>query len=104
VDPAKVESLLSWKQLINESVIQSFIGLAGYYRLFIECFSRIARPLTQLIQKENKFEWTPVYETSFQEFKRRLTYPQLLILLDIWKDFEVYCDAFKQGLGCVLMQ
>jgi hypothetical protein len=104
VDPAKVESLLSWKQLINESDTRSFIGHAGYYRVFIECFSRIARPMTRLIQKENEFEWTQVCETSFQEFKRILTFAQLLILLDIWKDFELYCDAFKQGLGCVLMQ
>ena len=104
MDPAKVESVLSWKQPKNVSEIRSFLGLAGYYRRFIEDFSRIARPMTQLIKKESKFEWTPACETSFQELKRRLTTAPVLVLPDIRKDFEVYCDASKQGLGCVLMQ
>ena len=60
--------------------------------------------MTQLIKKESKFEWTPACETSFQELKRRLTTAPVLVLPDIRKDFEVYCDASKQGLGCVLMQ
>jgi hypothetical protein len=60
--------------------------------------------MTQLIKKDKKFEWTPACETSFQELKRRLTSAPVLILPDIRKDFEVYCDASKQGLGCVLMQ
>jgi hypothetical protein len=60
--------------------------------------------MTQFIKKDKKFEWTPACETSFQELKRRLTSAPVLILPDIRKDFEVYCDASKQGLGCVLMQ
>lgn len=78
--------------------------MAGYYRRFIEGFSRIARPLTQLLKKEKKFLWTSDCEHSFQELKRRLTSAPVLILPDVRKDFEVYCDASKQGLGCVLMQ
>ena len=69
-----------------------------------EGFSRIARPLTQLLKKEKKFSWTSECEESFQELKKRLTYAPVLVLPDVRKDFEVYCDASKHGLGCVLMQ
>lgn len=78
--------------------------MAGYYRRFIEAFSSIARPLTQLLKKETKYEWTPACEHSFQELKKRLTSAPVLVLPDIRKDFEVFCDASRQGLGCVLMQ
>ena len=87
VDPAKVESVLSWKQPKNVSEIRSFLGLAGYYRRFIEYFSRISKPMIQLIKTESKFEWTPACETSFQELKRRLTTAAVFILPDIWKEF-----------------
>ena len=103
MDPAKVESVLSWKQPKNVSEIRSFLGLAGYYRRFIEDFSRIARPMTQLLKKDKKFEWSEACEASFQELKRRLTTGPVLVLPDIQQDFEVYCDASQQGLGCVLM-
>ena len=104
MDPIKVEAVLNWTQPKNVSEIRSFLGLAGYYRRFIEDFSRIARPMTQLLKKDKKFEWSDACETSFQELKRRLTSGPVLILPDIQKDFEVYCDASQQGLGCVLMQ
>jgi ribonuclease HI len=86
------------------SEIRSFLGLAGYYRRFIEGFSKIARPMTELLKKEKKFNWTESCEKSFQELKRRLTTAPVLTLLDIQRDFVVYCDASRQGLGCVLMQ
>src|SRR3954462_12735505 len=104
MDPIKVEAVLNWTQPKNVSEIHSFLGLAGYYRRFIEDFSRISRPMTQLLKKDKRFEWSDTCETSFQELKRRLTSGPVLILLDIQKDFEVYCDASQQGLGCVLMQ
>ena len=83
VDPAKVEAVLNWKQPRNVGDIRSFLGLAGYYRRFIEDFSRIARPMTQLIKKENKFVWSEACEKSFQELKRRLTTAPVLTLPDI---------------------
>jgi hypothetical protein len=86
------------------SEIRSFLGLAGYYQRFIEGFSKIARPMTELLKKEKKFNWTESYERSFQELKRRLTTTPVLTLPDIQRDFVVYCDASRQGLGCVLMQ
>jgi hypothetical protein len=84
--------------------VRSFLGLAGYYRRFIENFSKIAKPMTELLKNNTKFEWSEVCEKSFQELKKRLTIAPVLTLPDIKKDIVVYCDASKQGLGCVLMQ
>jgi hypothetical protein len=93
VDPRKVETVSNWQQPTNVSEIRSFLGLAGYYRRFIEGFSKIARPMTEFLKKEKKFNWTELCETSFQELKRRLTTAPVLTLPDIQRDFVVYCDA-----------
>ena len=84
--------------------IRSFVGLAGYYRRFIEGFSKIVAPLTQLTRKDQPFAWTDRCEESFRELKQRLTSAPVLVIPDVSKPFEVYCDASHQGLGCVLMQ
>jgi hypothetical protein len=73
VDPSKVKDILSWKTPQNVSDIRSFLGLAGYYRRFIEGFSKISKPMTELLAKGRTFEWTPRREASFQELKKRLT-------------------------------
>jgi hypothetical protein len=78
--------------------------LAGYYRRFIEGFSKISKPMTELLKKDRRFEWTPTYEASFQELKKRLSITPILVLPDMEKPFSFYCDASGQGLGCVLMQ
>nr|KYP39702.1 Retrovirus-related Pol polyprotein from transposon 17.6 [Cajanus cajan] len=104
VDPAKVESVLQWERPRTVTDIRSFVGLAGYYRRFIEGFSRIVAPLTQLTRKEQPFIWTDACERSFEELKRRLTTSPVLVLPDSGEPFDVYCDASHQGLGCVLMQ
>jgi hypothetical protein len=87
----------------NPIDIHSFLGLAGYYRRFIENFSKIAKPMTNLLKKTNEFEWMPECELSFQTLKQKLTITPVLALPDIQKDFVVYCDASRQGLGGVLM-
>jgi len=104
VDPVKVESVTEWQQLTTPIEVRSFLGLAGYYRKFIEGFSKLALPLTKLTGKNEKFVWNEKCEQSFQELKRRLTTAPVLILPDPKRPFEVYCDARGQGLGCVLMQ
>ncbi len=104
VDPSKFEAVLAWNPPKNVSEIRSFLGLAGYYRRFIEGFSKLARPMTELLKKEKMFEWSAACEDSFQEIKKRLTTALVLTLPDIRKDFEIFCDASRQGLGCVLMQ
>jgi hypothetical protein len=84
--------------------IQSFLGLAGYYRRFIKDFSKIAKPMTKLLEKNKAFEWTAECQASFEESRKRLTLAPVLVLPDLTKKFEIYCDASRQGLGCVLMQ
>ena len=104
VDPAKVEAVLGWKQPQNVSEIRSFLGLAGYYRRFIQDFSRIALPLTKLLRKGVKFVWNSACEDSFQILKLKLTTSSVLALPSGRGGFVVYTDASGTGLGCVLMQ
>jgi hypothetical protein len=103
VDPSKVKAILSWKTPQNVSDIISFLGLAGYYRRSIEGFSKISKPVTELLAKCMTFEWMPRSEASFQELKKRLTTAPLLTMPNVEKSFSIYCDASGQGLGCVLM-
>ncbi|XP_072084689.1 uncharacterized protein [Arachis hypogaea] len=84
--------------------VRSLLGLAGYYRRFIEGFSRIALPMTKLTRKEVPFVWTSECEERFQTLKQKLTSAPILILLEPHEPFEVYCDASLKGLGCMLMQ
>ncbi|WVZ80930.1 hypothetical protein U9M48_028363 [Paspalum notatum var. saurae] len=104
VDPSKVEDVLNWKQPQTVTEIRSFLGLVGYYRRFIEDFSRISKPMTTLTQKNAKFAWSPKCEEAFGTLKKLLTSAPVLAQLDITKPFDVYCDASGSGLSCVLMQ
>jgi hypothetical protein len=104
MDPSKVQDVLSWNAPMSVGNIWSFLGLAGYYRRFIEGFSKISKPMTELLEKDKKFEWISACEASFQELKKRLTTTPILMMPDIEKSFSIYCDASGQGLGCVLMQ
>ena len=103
VDPQKVEAILNWKPPTSVTEIRSFLGLIGYYRKFVEGFSKIARPLTRLTRKEEPFLWSEACQQSFDELKRRLTSALVLTLPSGQDGFAVYCDASRQGLGCVLM-
>ena len=87
VDPSKVSTVTEWETPKSVGDIRSFLDLAGYYRRFIENFSRIAKPMTELLKKENKFDWSDECETSFQELKKRLVTALVLCLPDIHKDF-----------------
>jgi hypothetical protein len=104
VDPKKVADILNWKAPKDVCEIKSFIGMAGYYRRFIEGFSKIARPMTVLLAKKVEFKWTQKCQEAFEELKNRLTTAPVLVLPDVHKPFSVYCDASYTGLGCVLMQ
>ena len=80
VDPEKVEAVMSWERSKLVFEICNFLGLAGYYRRFIEDFSRLAAPMTKLTQKEVKFEWNDLCKKAFQELKRRLTSTPIMIV------------------------
>ena len=104
VDPEKVEAVMSWERSRSVFEIRSFLGLARYYKRFIEDFSRLAAPMTKLTRKEVKFDWDDRCEEAFQELKRRLTSVPILIVPDMGQGYTVYCDASRARLGCVLMQ
>jgi hypothetical protein len=104
VDPSKVKDVLSWNTPQNVLDIRSFLGLAGYYKRFIERFSKISKPMTEVLEKVKTFEWMPSHEASFQELKKRLTTAPVLTMPDMEKSFSIYCDASGQDFGCVLMQ
>jgi hypothetical protein len=104
VDLSKVQEVLDWKSPKSVTQIRSFLGLAGYYRRFIPNFSKIAKPMTQLLEKEDKFKWSLQYEEAFLILKKLLTTAPVLAQPDIEKPFDVYCDASDMGIWGVLMQ
>jgi hypothetical protein len=65
VDPSKIHDVLSWNAPMSVGNVQSFLGLTGYYQMFIEGFSKITKPMTELLEKDKKFKWTPACEASF---------------------------------------
>ncbi|KAL0555985.1 hypothetical protein IC582_004488 [Cucumis melo] len=104
VNPEKVKVVVNWERPTSATEVRSFLGLTGYYRHFIENFSRLTLPLTDLTRKNAKFEWSDKYEQIFQELKKRLVTAPILALPVIGKDYVIYCDASRLGLGFVLMQ
>ncbi|KAF5470761.1 hypothetical protein F2P56_011252 [Juglans regia] len=104
VDPPKIESVMEWQKPTNAHEVLTFLGLAGYYRRFVEGFSKLFGPLTTLKKKNAMFVWSEDYEKSFQELKRKLTTASVLALPKPQKLYVAFNDASKMGLGCVLMQ
>ncbi|GJR73257.1 putative reverse transcriptase domain-containing protein [Tanacetum coccineum] len=95
VDPSKVESVKNWKTPESSTEIRSFLGLAGYYRRFIENFSKIAKPLTLLTQKNKTYVWGDEQDEAFRILKEKLCNAPVLALPDGPDDFVVYYDASK---------
>jgi hypothetical protein len=83
--------------------IHSFLGLAGYYRRFLPNFSKIAKSMTKLLEKDAKFKWSPQCEGAFLTLKKLLTTAPVLAQPDIDKLFDVYCNASGTGIGGVLV-
>jgi hypothetical protein len=104
VDLGKVRDVLDWKPPTSITQVCSFLGLAGYYRRFILNFSKISKPITKLLKKDNKYMWSKDCDEVFNTLKKLLTTSPLLAESDIAKPFDVYCDASGTGLECVLMQ
>ena len=104
VDTSKISAIVDWKPPRNVSEVRSFLGLVGYYRRFVEGFSMIATPLTRLLRKDVKFEWTEKCQQSFDKLKALLTKAPVLVQPEPGKEFVIYSDASMNGLGCVLMQ
>nr|GEU95882.1 retrotransposon protein, putative, Ty3-gypsy subclass [Tanacetum cinerariifolium] len=104
MDPAKIEAITKWPRSTTVTEVRSFLGLAGYYRRFVEGFSILVLPLTKLMRKGEKFVWNEEREKSFEEMKRRLVSSPVLTLPSGTGGYQIYNDASKKGLGCVLMQ
>jgi hypothetical protein len=83
VDPTKVREIVGWKISSSVTEIWSFLGLASYYRRLIEGFSKIAKPMTSLLEKGREFKWTHEYQESFNQLKFRLMSPLMLIMPDL---------------------
>jgi hypothetical protein len=104
IDPDKVQEVMNWKPPTIVRQIISFLGLASYYRRFIPDFSRIMKPMTELLMKGSKFEWGQKCEDAFHTLRQHRTTAPVLAQPDNNKPFDVYCDASSTRLGCVLMQ
>ncbi|KAD3640068.1 hypothetical protein E3N88_29291 [Mikania micrantha] len=104
VDPSKIEAVKLWEAPKTTTETRQFLGLAGYYRRFIENFSNIAQPLTTLTQKDRKYDWGKEQDDSFKLLKHKLCNAPILSLLEGTDNFVVFYDASHQGLGCVLMK
>ncbi|GJV09410.1 putative reverse transcriptase domain-containing protein [Tanacetum coccineum] len=104
VDPAKIEAVKNWISPTTPIEVYQFLGLAGYYRRFIEGFLKIAKPLTKLTQKNKSYIWGEEQESAFQLLKQKLCEAPILALPKGNDNFVVCCDASLQGLGAVLMQ
>jgi len=103
LDLQQIEAIMKWLRPRNQIEVRSFLGLAGYYRRFIQKFWKIATPLTNLTRKVTKYKRTDQCAEAFRELKKRLTSVPILALPTNDKDFVVYSDASKNGLGCMLM-
>ncbi|GJV61473.1 putative reverse transcriptase domain-containing protein [Tanacetum coccineum] len=104
VDPTKVEAIRNWSAPTTPKEVRQFLGLAGYYRRFIEGFSLISKPLTKLTEKNKKYEWGTDEDEAFQTLKQKLCSAPILALPEGTENFVVYCDASHKGFGAVLMQ
>ena len=104
IDPAKIEAMVNWKPLRSVTEVRSFLGLVRYYRRFVKGFSVIASPLTKLLKKGVKFEWSDKFQNSFEQLKEMMVEAPVLTQPTSGKVYTLYNDASGIGLGCVLMQ
>lgn len=104
VDSEKIRTIMQWPVPKDVADIRSFMGLASYYRQFVEGFSRVAYPITSFQKKGKTFKWTPECQRSFKQLKYLLTTAPVLSIANPSKEYVVCTDASKEGVGGVLMQ
>ena len=104
VDPKKIEVVVEWKPLRNVTEVRSVLGLAGYYRRFVKGFSMTVAPMTRLLQKNVKYEWSEKCQRCFDKLKAFLTEAPVLTQPTCGREYVIFSDASLNGLGCVLMQ
>ena len=104
VDPKKIEVIIEWKPPRNVTEVHSFLGLASHYRRFVKGFSMTSAPMTRLLQKIMRFDWSEKCQASFEKLKAFLTEAPVLTQPTYGKEYMIFSDASLNGLGCVIMQ
>lgn len=103
-DPEKVSAIVNWPVPRTIRQVRGFLGLAGWYRRFVENFSSVVFPITEVLSKKNKFCWTPEANAAFEKIKQLLTTAPVLVNPNFSKKFFLHCDASNYGIGAVLVQ
>lgn len=103
-DPEKIDSIINWPVPKSVRQVRGFLGLAGWYRRFIENFSSVTFPISETLSTKRKFTWTPEAQKSFDSIKTLLTTAPVLSNPDFTKKFYLHCDASDFGIGAVLVQ
>ena len=104
MDPKKIEVIIEWTPPRNVMEVRSFLGLIGYYRRFVKGFSMTTGPMTRLLQKNVRFEWSEKCQASFENLKAFITEAPILPQSTYGKEYVIFSDASLNGLGCVLIQ
>ncbi|KAL0297772.1 UNVERIFIED_CONTAM: putative mitochondrial protein [Sesamum radiatum] len=104
MDPKKVQAIEEWRPPSDVHDLRSFLGLVNYYRRFVKGYSKIARPMTDLLKKTKTWNWTLQCQVAFDNLKRAIVTNPVLALPDMSKPFAVETDALDFALGWVLMQ
>ena len=104
MDQKKIEVIIEWKPQRNFKEVCSFLRFASYYRKFVKGFSMTAAPMTRLLQKNMRLEWTEKCQASFENLKAFLTEAPVLTQPTYGKEYMIFSDASLNGFGCVLMQ
>jgi hypothetical protein len=104
IDPEKVKAIMEWPVPKNSHEVRIFMALAGYYRRFVEGFSKKVKPIITFQRKGVRHEWKEECDSAFNKLMRLLTSAPILRVPDMEKNFTFYMDALKKGLGAMLMQ
>jgi hypothetical protein len=104
MDPGKLAGIRDWPTPITVKQTRGFLGFGNFYRCFIRHFSNLAKPLNNLLKKEQKFKWTTECQQAFDELKKRFTEEPVLMMPDLTRPFQIETDASKYATGAVLTQ
>src|ERR1044071_5160469 len=103
-DPDIIRKIQEYPMPENQKKLRGFLGLASYYRKFIEGFARIAQPLTRITEQNQEYKWTDEQKVAFKELKKKLISPPVLKYPNFEEEFILMTDASKEGIGAVLAQ